>query len=42
MKIFTFDDLLQSYFSKRWLTERSRIPYSLLVKRFRWFLGQSG
>ncbi len=37
MKTFTFDDLLQSYFSERWLTERSRISYSVPVKLFRRF-----
>ncbi len=40
MKTFTFDDLLQSYFSERWLTERSRISYSVPVKLFRRFVGQ--
>ncbi|MBF7052846.1 site-specific integrase [Halomonas sp. KAO] len=40
MKTFTFDDLLQSYFSERWLTERSRTSYCVPVKLFRRFLGQ--
>jgi hypothetical protein len=37
MKTFTFDDLLQSYFSESWLTERGRIPCSFLPQLFRRF-----
>lgn len=40
MKPFTFDDLLQSYFSERWLTDRSRTSYFVPVKLFRRFVGQ--
>ena len=37
MKTFTFDDLLQSYFSERWLTEGVCISYCVLPQLFRRF-----